>query len=709
MAKFVPIERSPQNTQTQGQGPRFVPLDQQAQQPQQEQFVPFGANPPRGQRNPEAEALAELQGGGLANALWQAYTGGDRQTEETLRTQELIAAEDLNVPADAARAIGFNLATNFDPVEIKAVIEQNLPTAQFRSDSRGNQFVDIDGQEYLINRPGMSKQDIGVAIGNVMANFPAMKLAGLGKSLLRRVAGGAGGSAMTQAAIEAGQASTGGEFTGSEVALAGALGGVGELPAGIRAARMSDEARSLVPRITDAQAEFARRVRATTGVELRPDQVTGNTNDQLVAFMLRNNPETGTRFVENLRKQSSDVYAGVSNLMDELATSQQAEGAANAVRRTSLEAIEQAKNLRAQRTRPLYNRTWSQSAERQQVLDVSDIIRSFDEQADNATGRVKTALEGIQERIAEASVPNARGTNVQRLHNLKRDLFADRDSLRADGVLSNDLARQYEDAYAQIRDRLVQEVPEYEAANNLYRNLSPAVDEISEGIIGNLADVDPNKLKQISNLIFDWQENNANPTAIRNARRVVNEVNPDAWNSLVRNRFERVLGEIGVNTAEDAVDTTENFIQRMYQKAFRGKEKSLMMAAIDGDQRANYNALAEVMDRARNRPGQSATASLQDIRDSLRGNRGGAAGVVRTIMTAPVDLLEGALNAGVSEQRNIEALASVVLDPKWMDRMNEVRRMGMQTPEGGAAFTQLFRDALNDQPQEQQNGNVQGN
>lgn len=666
------------------------PAQQQQAQPQQQTQ---GRNLFAAEQQQPAETPSTMRR--LGNQLWQAVTGGDRQTEESMRAPELIQAP----AADVGAALGFNLALNFDPIEIESVIKENIPLATFRSDRKGNRYVDIAGQEYIINRPGMSKQDIGATLGNVMANIPAAKVASLGKSILGRLTLGGTASAATQAGIEAGQSATGGEFTGSEVALAGGLGAAGEIPAAIRAARMSDEARGMIPRITDAQAEFARNVRQTTGVELMPNQVTGAEFDNLVALAVRRDPEAGQQFANRLKKQSSDVYAGVANLLNDLATSGQAEGAARAVKETSLEAIEQARNARAAKTRPLFNNAFSSAAERQQVIDVTDIARGLDSEIDEATGPIKDAYQKIQTLVQEAQQPSARGTNVQRLHNLKRALYAERDKLKRDGILTNELARAYENTFRDVRDRLVSEVPEYEVANTTFRNLSPEVDQLSEGVIGNLSDVSDDKLKQVSNLLFDWRETNANPQAIRNAKRVIQEVNPDAWNALLRNKLQRDMSEIGIETAEEAGDTTINFLQKLYSKTFSGKDKAMMMSALDGDQRANFNALSEAIERGRNRPGQSATAQLQDIEAKLTG-RSGATGFINALMSGSREMVNRALNIQTSRDQNIKALSKIILDPNWMDRMSEIRKMGLQSPRGGAAFAQLFRDALNEEEQQ---------
>ena len=141
--------------------------------------------------------------------------GLGRRTSEAQGATELIDAPAADVGFD----VGLNLALNFDSDEIENVIKESLPDAGFRKDQQGNTFVTVNDKEYILNKPGLSKQDTGAMIGNAIAFLPAAKAAAIGQTIMRRLGLGALVSGATQTGIESQQALVGGEFDASEVGL----------------------------------------------------------------------------------------------------------------------------------------------------------------------------------------------------------------------------------------------------------------------------------------------------------------------------------------------------------------------------------------------------------------------------------------------------------------------------------------------------------
>lgn len=157
-------------------------------------------------------------------SLKELVTGESRQTDLTRSLPELegiLAGEDASV---VARIFPL-LATTTDQMELAQIIQNISPNieAVFNKDAQGNTFPVLfnrkTGAAAQINRPGLSRTDIGQAIGLGAAFTPA----GRGASLpLMGVRGAA-----TQGVLEAAQTAEGGEFNLEDIALAGAA-----LPAG---------------------------------------------------------------------------------------------------------------------------------------------------------------------------------------------------------------------------------------------------------------------------------------------------------------------------------------------------------------------------------------------------------------------------------------------------------------------------------------------
>lgn len=206
---------------------------------------------------PDMASLAAQMGGQVAGApappapemgflasLEESITGRRRATEETRTLPEWTTMPELNQLSVASfkAALGSMMTS---PQETVQVLRANFPNMGVRQDARGNFILrsPTDGREYAIP-PGFSAGDIPRALGSLFAFTPA----GRATTIPGAIAAGAG----TQAAIEATQVATGGQFSPAEVALAGATGPVGVIAQRGTAAlrqRMAAPAPAPVPRV----------------------------------------------------------------------------------------------------------------------------------------------------------------------------------------------------------------------------------------------------------------------------------------------------------------------------------------------------------------------------------------------------------------------------------------------------------------------------
>lgn len=194
----------------------------------------------RAQNKPEAIRFYATPTGqpeeelGFFEGIAESVTGSRRSTPEIEALPEWVTMPELNELSIAGAKTG--LGTMFtSPEESVQIIKANYPGVQVRQDAKGNYILrsSIDGREYGI-QPGFRWGDVPRVAGGILAFTPAGRAT--------TIAGAAGGSALTQAGIEATQAATGGEFNTSEVGIAG-LGGAGGkiiepiIPAAVSAVR----------------------------------------------------------------------------------------------------------------------------------------------------------------------------------------------------------------------------------------------------------------------------------------------------------------------------------------------------------------------------------------------------------------------------------------------------------------------------------------
>jgi hypothetical protein len=158
---------------------------------------------------------------GFFEGLVEQVTGRARATPETQALPEWTSMPELNQMSVASfkTALGTLLS---NPKETVQILQANFPGVQIRQDAKGNYLMrsSIDQKEYAIP-PGFTMGDIPRAAGGIAAFTPAGRAMTIPGAI---VAGGA-----TQAAIEASQAATGGEFNKGEVVTAAVTGPAGQI------------------------------------------------------------------------------------------------------------------------------------------------------------------------------------------------------------------------------------------------------------------------------------------------------------------------------------------------------------------------------------------------------------------------------------------------------------------------------------------------
>lgn len=181
----------------------------------------------RAQNKPEAIRFYATPTGqpeeelGFFEGIAESVTGSRRSTPEIEALPEWVTMPELNELSIAGAKTG--LGTMFtSPEESVQIIKANYPGVQVRQDAKGNYILrsSIDGREYGI-QPGFRWGDVPRVAGGILAFTPAGRAVTL--------PGAVGGTALTQAGIEATQAGAGGEFNPREVVMAGVGGAGGKL------------------------------------------------------------------------------------------------------------------------------------------------------------------------------------------------------------------------------------------------------------------------------------------------------------------------------------------------------------------------------------------------------------------------------------------------------------------------------------------------
>ena len=182
--------------------------------------APTATAPAAAPMSPEQWAASQPKMG-FFEGLAEQITGRARATPETQALPEWTSMPELNQMSVASfkTALGTLLS---NPKETVQILQANFPGVQIRQDAKGNYLMrsSVDQKEYAIP-PGFTMGDIPRAAGGIAAFTPAGRAMTIPGAI---VAGGA-----TQAAIEASQAATGGEFNKGEVVTAAVTGPAGQI------------------------------------------------------------------------------------------------------------------------------------------------------------------------------------------------------------------------------------------------------------------------------------------------------------------------------------------------------------------------------------------------------------------------------------------------------------------------------------------------
>lgn len=623
----------------------------------------------------------------------EAITGGSRQTEQSRKATEIISAP----PRAQGSSFGlqWNLKTNTNHEELLKSVAKEFGKENMFKDEKGNEYVRAkDGEIYIINKPGLSKQDIDPMVSGVMSTLGGGALVSLGKTALKKLGIGAAHSATAQAVIETGQEIGGGDFSSGDVAMAAGFGALGAAPSAIASkAKLSESAESLMPEITPEMKSRALNIKEKTGIVLSPLDVSDDDKAKVLDQLLKRNPSTSEMMAQNLKEKSKQTYNAVNDFMEKLADTEAAKASGINIRDTSIESIDNAKAFRTKETSKLYKDAFAHAREHGINADASLILDELRGISLKQSGKVKKDIDRLVKDLEGSMVP-VDGSNIESLYNLKKDGIA---AQLKDRKITGYTKTVYNQTRARINEMLAANSPLIKQADTRYAELSPPVDRVV-GALGDISKIKDSEIRQVSSKLFNTDEFIANPQGFITAKEIINESNPEAWDALVRRRMEKGLIKAGATTRKEWLESKSNVTQDLYKNVFSGANKAILKESLDGDRKKNFLALADAMQIARLKTNNSMTESLQNARGIMNGEI-----TVPKIYDVMLDVsaqlpltsfFRRFSNAKFSSDKNATMLADIVTSPNWMNEVNEVRKSGFNTKEGGAKFLEIIKDYL---------------
>ncbi len=596
-----------------------------------------------------------------------------------------IAAQAITAPIAGFAGIGSSLA-NQDATE-------------------GGQFVrDIQTAVQEITAPQTqagqkSLQTIGdlVQSGVDIANFP---ISGLG-GLLELISGqGIDQAAQTVRGIQKkGLGKTLGsrvlEETGSPVAatVAETLPAAGFELAGFKGLR---NVKSSTPRerskVVQSEAErkaalIAGDVAEKTGIDLFPAQQTLNPTDIERQSFVAQLPEGAVRAREQLGIQNKQALDAVDSVLNQLAPAESVGGAAIKFRSAAQKSVEAIKQIRREVASPIYKQAFRRQRQgkiglidtKSLELKISEMSKQFDQK-----GQVAKNLN-----IALDKIRRSKG-DLQKLHNSKLEIDQIINAF-GDGAIGNTTKRFMTDVIGDLTNELTKQSPSYRAAKSEFERLSPAVNKIQDSPIGQIANFDDVQLKQISQKIFTPGE--TNPAVIARAKEVITEVDPQAWDIIVRAELERRMGRIKADLGDTTnISAVENVPSQLFESLFGNKKnRDVLFNSVNGETKKNLKYLETALRRAsKGRPGGSQTGVRAEISRELKG---GMFQSLRDFFRSPINTAAG-IGEEAAFNARVRAMSDVLFDPTWKDDMKELRSLSPESSKSKRVMDRILNAAL---------------
>ena len=578
--------------------------------------------------------------------------------------------------------------------------ELNIPVNRFVIDDQGNiGYKGDDGKYYpaIGSKAGFYAPDIAQTVADVgigvAGSLTAPFTGGVGSSLLVG-AGTAGTEALRQ---EIGRQVADSETSDPfRIGISGLLGVAGEgLPAGYKYLKGQNIAKDI------AQLDSASMKRLMDLAEKEGIDLTTAEASDLASLISKQStisrlPETATKMDKFYKQRYKQVQDAVDNYLKKISPTTEVEEAGRAGQEALINRRNQLKQQRYNQTKPLYD----QALEGAEPVNTLPLVNKLDDMISMAKGRERQALEKIKkdfyyqkpEKVIDAKTgreivqyKDVLDDRPQALQRLKMELDS---YVKSDEVTGLDSVIQGEikSINKNLKELIRQDNPLYKEADTLYAQLSQPIEEFDKRRAGaSLTKISEDNLNSFAKRVFQ----NADPTSIRYAREQIEAVDPLAWKDVTR-AWLQDNWEQSIKQAKGAKDVNLD-AGLSWRNLLFGDQKSdrALKAALTETEYQGLKDLTDVLQAAGRvkKVGSDTAFNAQTIEQLTNSAQNKLAKILSPRQTAIDWLNQIALN------KNANAFADIILDPKRLKELKELKKV----PYGKAAFAsgviQLFLDS----------------
>lgn len=386
---------------------------------------------------------------------------------------------------------------------------------------------------------------------------------------------------------------------------------------------------------------------------------------------LASSADTIDEFLKSRHMRGQEV---MDDYLNTLSPEDSIEQAGRRVREASFEAMEGAAKERAEKASPLYQRAFGEFKRVPKRMEKrweaigkripESAIREAQEIARYEglnVGNPKTSLRGmhyvklaLDRMIRSGKFEGVEGAKKHALQGLQRDLVSFMDEISPKDEAGRSL---------------------YAMAREIYAHNSPGVQQIREGVLGNILDVAPDSDIRIPKMLLDAERNG--PLAISKAMRTLRETDSEAANQALRAFLQGKWDEAGKEYLSRSGHGAKALQGARMRAMLMGnkRQQEMLQAAMTGDQWKAFNELMDLFEASGRAPmAGSDTAWNQEIIREMR--KGGALGKIANAFS-PQDLgnkvSEWLKTRGIQDYA--AKTAEIITSPDNIKLMRELRKL----------------------------------
>jgi len=423
-----------------------------------------------------------------------------------------------------------------------------------------------------------------------------------------------------------------------------------------------------------------------TGIDLFKAQKTLNPTDIERQAFVSQLPSGAAKARRELSIQNAQSAEAVDRVLESIAPPNSITDAGARFRTAAEKSVEKIKAIRSEYSSPIYKQAFRRQRQgKTELINTDNLELKINKMAAqfDGSGEISKNLNS-----AAAKIKNANG-DLQKLHHAKLELQQKIDSY-GENSLGNTTKRYMTDVITDLTDDLTSQSPSYRAAKSEFARLSPDVDAMVDSPIGRASKLDDLQLKQLSKQVFDPSETDTN--VIKNAKKTIKDIDPDAWDMLLRSELQRRMGRMRSDLGELSQSaSTENVPSQLYNSIY-GNEKSrrVLYEAATPEVRKKLKYLETALKRAsKGRPGGSQTGVRAEISKEMRG---GIIQSIRNLVRSPIDTTLGVGEEAAFNKR-VSQMADVLFDPSWNSDWDKLRNLEATSSKAGEIFDKMLRES----------------